>query len=286
MRVTGARASAVALLALLLLSTASAQVIRNERNPGEEFHNTVDVVGRIVDSQGWPVNQFFVDVSLVGVEGISEKPLRVGTNCNGDFGAVLKLGTIRGSNPRVRVESHASQFLPTNASFREEQPLDRFHRLNQFVVVLDEPWPSECGRSHEYWPGRVTVWGRFVEGTTRFEQNDTRNLHSKPVAFWPMGLNVTLDTGGRFPPDSLIPTDAVGDFQYSWTFEQPVRAANVTATAQGVTAQVDMHPQGRVGFVKIHVGRDAPSYAPLPAVALALAAVGAAALAFSRRTRA
>lgn len=280
-----APATLAALLALLLLGSASAQVIRNPRSPGEEFEATVDVVGRIVDSQGWPVNQFFVDVALVGVEGVSDKPLRVGTNCNGDFGAVLKLGTIRGKEPRVVVSSHENQFLPTNASFRLEQPLDTFYRLNQFVAVLDEPWPSECGRAHDYWPGRVTVWGRFVEGTERYEKNGTRNLRSQPVPYWPIGLNVTLDTGGRFPPDSLIPTDEVGDFQYSWTFEKPVRGANLTAEAKGERVEVAMHPEGRVAFVKMHVGRDPPVETPGVALPLALAALCAVALALASRRR-
>lgn len=265
-------AVAALLLAVLLSSTSAAQVIGRPIKGG--FEEIFMVNGRVVDENGWPVNQALLTVHVTGLKGIHVPPFQVGTNCNGDFTGYIDLRDIPDTRGKVRVTLEApEEELPGFEPVSVEQPVDTLYRRNDFVLKLPFSWPSDCMEARGYWMGRVTVWGRAVHGVGTHDLNGT-TLFADPVQYWPVDINVSVEEGGRvWPPDSVIPTDERGDFKYSYTFDENVTQAHVIIRVKDtVITRADYDPLARVAFVKINTGVDPPRDTPAPGPLLALAA--------------
>lgn len=284
-------ASALALVLLLAgLALAARPPVQPVLHDGP-FHARYDVVGRVVDAQGWPANQMTLEVGIEGLDGVRVEPVRVATSCYGDFGAVFDLGTVRGAGATVRVTVVGTQQLdekPFNVTpVSVTAPVDRYHRLTQVPVLLEDAWPSECEEARSRWLGRVTLWGRAVRGVEEHARNGTERLYAIPIANATVRAVERLDTGGVFREDGLVATDARGDLKYSWTNALPVAGANVTVEVENVWANATMDPVMRVAFVKLATGVAAPppeepverSRADVALVAIA-AVAGVALLAF------
>lgn len=278
----------LALLASLALPLAS-PAARPPVQPiprDSPFEARYDVVGRVVDANGWPANQMTLEVELVGVDGVRVEPVRVATSCYGDFGAVFDLRNVTGETPRALVRVLGDQQLDGApfpiTTIEAEAPLDRYHRITQLTLRLADAWPSECGEARGHWEGRVTIWGRAVRGVPEHEANGTAGLLAQPLADRPVRAIERLSTGGSFRDDGLVATDARGDFKYSWTNALRVDAADVTVAIGSAVANATMDPIARVAFVTLHEGLapQAPPRSPARAdqalvavVAIALVAI-------------
>lgn len=252
---------------------------------GAGFEHLYWVDGRVVDKEGWPASSLDVVVSVSNVKGVRVEPVRTTTNCNGDFGVWFPIGTLDGRG-KVRVEV-AEDDNEGVEPVSQTQDLDRFFRRNDFVLKLEEEWPFSCGQARSYWPGRITAWGRVVEGVEPHDANGT-HLDARAIQYWPLDL-IVITNESVFPPDSVQPTDEFGDFQYSWTFNNSVEKATVAIRVKGVKQNITIDPLTRVAYFKINVGQpptlESLDETPGAALGLALAAVAAVALATARRRR-
>ncbi|MHB8604777.1 MAG: hypothetical protein ACYDCK_05930 [Thermoplasmatota archaeon] len=283
---------AIALFVLLLgAGFASAQIIKNP-NP-LPFESQYVVMGRAVDKDGEPVSQALLTVAIDGLKGITVKPTQVQTDCFGDFGAFFDLGTL-GGNPRVTVSIEGKDNGNVSA-VSTAQDLNTQFRRNDVILRLKDPWPFECGHARDIWPHRVTVWGRVVRGVDFYKINNTQDLTAVPLNDTALDLEFKiLPDRTTWRPDTVGPlmTDRLGDYQYSWIFQNDTDFGQAFLGVANHSLIGNFDNTTRVVFLDLNVGRDAPTKGFLPApdapavlAAALLALLGVAAMRPARRPR-
>lgn len=268
---------AMGLLVLLALVTpvVAGQVVKQPVKGN--FEHLFMVNGRVVSQDGWPMDRVNVSILITGLDGVQVEPLVVPTDCHGDFSAYFRLGTLVGNaKVTVTIKDDDTVDVPNE---RQTQKLDKFFRRNDFVFTVPMDWPYGCqgpaGSPREYWPTRMTVWGRVVEGVEEHVVNGT-TLESRPVQYWP--LNLTITTHDRtWPPDSVQPTDPRGDFKYSWTFDDNLTEGHVDVEILGQKARAEVDPVTRIAFFKLNTGEPSSMSTPAPGLLLAVGALAIAA---------
>ncbi len=284
---TAGRIVVAVAIAALVATPAAAQVLR--RPLLGDFEDIYLVTGRVVDREGWPVNQAILTVSVDNLEGIRVEDTKIGTDCRGDFIAYFDLKTIPRGRGRVTVSVDRPDGLAGFQPTSRTQDVDVVFRRNDFSIVLAFDWPSTCpaeNNARTYWHGLASVRGRVVEGHAKAFDVNGSSVYARPVPYWPVDMNVTVNRDGmRWPPDSTIPTDERGDFLYSWTFDDNVTVASIEVVVKGVRTRVDVDPVARVAFVKLNLGETPDLGTPAAGAAIVAIAIVVAAVAGRARRR-
>lgn len=291
--------AALTLTLLAPLPTASAQTFTQplcSPPPGvsKSSYCTYDqhylVLGRIVDSNGDPARgaRLRVEIAQPGTtDAAGRAPFQDGVaNCKGDFEFSFQgLRQVIASG-RVKVTVLGADGHD-NATF--EQPLDAFWRRNDLTPKLDYVWPFDCTQAGDpEWNIQLSVKGRIVNRTEPYEVAGA-TYHARTEGSQLLGLTWWDASGVPFcPPDGRggcqpIPTDELGNFKYTWTFERPIEPGGHVAVRllDGQTFNASVDPTTRLALHQIEPsGKGAHrDETPGPAVLLVLGALALAALA-------
>lgn len=255
------------------------------------FTEVYVIAGRAIDSRGEPAAgaQLVVDLKQ---QGVRAEPLQATANCKGDFITSFTLRDVRASgSATVTVKGRDG-----SADGKATTSFDPFFRRSDVVVTLPGPWNYRCDEGQDVWPISLSVTGRIVNRTERY-QDGVVSYDAKPftgVARLRFVINGTLTCppSATGPPGSCdyLHIDERGDFRYTFTFDRAVPPTGTMAVViedQVFSGEVD--PKTRQAVLLIEAtgqGRpaeDAPT--PGPGALPVLACVALAALATRARRR-
>lgn len=284
----------------LLAPLASAQTLTQPLctpPPGQSreayctYDNQYLVMGRVLDVNGNPAKgaQIVASLHQQGTTDAQGNPPteRGVANCKGDFEfSFTGLRHVSGTGSVVVSVSPP----PDQRETTTDQRLDSFFRRNDIIVRLPYEWPYQCKQQPDpAWDTQVSVKGRLVNRTAAYEVG---GVEFEGRAYETIvGLYLWMDGIPFCPPDGrggcqIIPTDELGNFKYTWTFERTIDLSDASVevrTSEGMRFNQSVDASARLAVHHIEATGQGVPEAPIPAPALALMLVAIALAAGARR---